>query len=455
VARRWLIYFIALALFTMVAMPMRVIGASGGLPANTSLDGVDGVQVTDDQVAAAAAERATYGLPADLATVGALLSSSRDVGTPKWGIAMTAEEESALDIRRRMRFANDLENNLLAYAGSLDTFAGAWIDQANGGGAVVMLTNMTTEAQAEISSRLPADNLGVRVIEADWSLANLQAAVSPASEAWTRLDGPRLLSIYVDERRNTLVALALKVDQELALEAAARVVSELGVPIAVVADAAMAAHDVACTSRSACSNPYKAGILIREGAVTGEPPCTLAFPIVVSGDIQVLTAGHCGYYGDSWYHPGEGRVGLVQSNLWAPGGKDILRLSMYDWQASELVYGYGETDQYSSAGLPIQGETLCASLGMSNRNDCATVEYTYGQYWSDTTGFWVWGGKLRDLTPIPIIGDSGSPISRRVYVTGSNPHWTHTPVGVLTTQWGEFARIRDALDVWGATIWTG
>lgn len=138
-----------------------------------------------------------------------------------------------------------------------------------------------------------------------------------------------------------------------------------------------------------------------------------------------------------------------------PEAKTVLRLSMYDSQASEMVYGYGTTDQYSSAGLPVQNETLCAAMAMSNRNDCGTVEYTYGKYWSATTGFWVWGAKLRNLTPAPINGDSGSPISRSVYVTGGSPYWLHTPVGVLTTEWGEFSRVSDAMSFWGASIWQG
>ncbi len=129
---------------------------------------------------------------------------------------------------------------------------------------------------------------------------------------------------------------------------------------------------------------------------------------------------------------------------------------MFDVQASEMMYGFASNDQYASAAVPVLNETLCASMAMSDRNDCGTVQYTSGQYWSDTIGFWVNGAKLQNCAmPVPINGDSGSPIYRSVYMTGGSSGWLHTPVGVLTTEWGEFARVKDALDVWGATIWQG
>lgn len=448
--------FTAFLLAATLATPAQIVAGTENAQAPASTQaGADTANANPEQIAAAAAERATFGLPAEVGTVSALLGSSRDVGTPRWGIAMTAEEEASIDLPGRMRFADDLEDAFLPYARSLPTFAGAWIDQASGGGVVVGLTEISPVIQKDLEALTPQPSRGVRLVAAVHTENELRDALDAAMETWSGFGGPQPLSVYVDERRGSLVVNVLRSDGAAAYQVAPQVSGQLGVPVVVVADETERPRDIACTTRSNCSDPYRAGVLIREGSVSGEPPCTLAFPILANGDIQVLTAGHCGYYGSDWYHPGEGRVGIVQSNLWVSGGKDVLRMSMYDVQGSEMIYGYGTNDQYSGAGVPTLNETLCASMAMSDRVDCGTVQYTYGQYWSDTIGFWVYGGKLTGLTPIPIDGDSGSPIYRSSYITGADPHWLHTPVGILTTEFGEFARVKDALDSWRVAIWQG
>jgi len=253
--------------------------------------------------AEAAAERAVYNLPTDPQTMAAL-AAGLDVGTAKWGIAMTAEEEAKIDIPGRMRFVSDAEDRLLPRARMLPQYAGSWIDQSDRGGLVVMLTEIPEDVLAELESLVPDASRGFRIERVQHSYQELLEAVERAADVWAKLQGPRLLSVYIDERSNGLVANVLAVDGTTARELGPRVASLLGVPVSVVADAVTSPSDVACTTRSNCSDPYKAGVLIREGSVSGEPPCTLAFPIVVSGDIQVVTAGHCGHYGTQWYHPG-------------------------------------------------------------------------------------------------------------------------------------------------------
>lgn len=80
------------------------------------------------------------------------------------------------------------------------------------------------------------------------------------------------------------------------------------------------------------------------------------------------------------------------------------------------------------------------------------------KYWSDTIGFWVWGAKLfeTDFVTLPIDGDSGSPISRvSLFEKPETLHYRHTPIGVLTTEHGEFAKMDNPLEEWNAVIWRG
>ncbi|MBA2717852.1 MAG: hypothetical protein H0U52_01225 [Chloroflexi bacterium] len=407
------------------------------------------------------AEREVYGLPTDDATVQALFAGA-DVGTEKWGVPMTADEEALIDLGGRMEFADTADRDVLPALRRLSSFGGAWIDQQNGGRLVVQLTRPEDAAVAQARSRLPAGPRGLVVEFVDHSETELQAALETAGKAWDGLTSVRPLGIATDVRNNRLSLEVLAVDGIRARAAAASIERRVGVAIDVVSTATSRASDVACTDREHCSDPYKAGILIREGGTSGEPPCTLAFPIVVAGDVQAVTAGHCGHYGSAWFHKGEGQLGSVQSNQWKAEGRDMLRLSMFDSQASEKVYGFTTPsswgpEQYNAInGYPIANETLCASLGRSSRNDCGVVTSTSKRYWSDTVGFFVFGAQMNGLTPQPIDGDSGSPIHRSYQYTGpATPHWRHTAVGVLATEFGEFAKINDSLAAWNATIWTG
>ena len=406
-------------------------------------------------------ERAEYGLPTDSAAL-ERLADGKDVGTSQWGVPMTEKEAAAVDLDARMEFADAVDRDVLPDLRALSSFGGAWIDQLHGGGLVVQLTRAEIAATEEAFARLPTASRGLAVEFVAHSETELLAALVESSELWTKTTRVMPLSMAVDTRGNGLVVNVLAQDRLEAGQVAATIAMAVGIPIVVDATAAARPSDVSCTDREHCSDPYEAGVLIREGSITGSPFCTMAFPIVVGGDVQVVTAGHCGHYGTTWYHKGEGKVGSVQDNQWEPEGKDILRLSMFDVQASENVYGFTSApswgpEQYNAInGYPISGETLCVSLGKSNRSDCGTVTSTNIRYWSDTTGFWVWGAKMNGLTPIPIDGDSGSPVHRSYQYTGpGTPHWRHTAVGVLTTEFGEFAKINTSLAVWNATIWTG
>lgn len=405
---------------------------------------------------AIAAERAAYGLPTDRGSLDRLSSSSNDVGSATWGIAMTAEEEAEVDIAGRMAFADDVSHSVVPVISRMPTYAGEWIDQKSDGSLVVLLTDVSDATHSQIEALMPAKSRGLRIQQVTHTYAQLVEAVDVVREAWGI--EPKLLSIGVDTMNNGVDVEVISKDRAAAIELASKVSSDVGVPVRVDSSSESAGGDVACTDRDHCTEPMKAGNIMRGGSASNSLRCTVAFHIVFQGDVQALSAGHCSYYYDLWYHQGYGSSAFanVQQSLWKSGGRDILRMSFPDVQASESIYGTTYGVMATTPGAAILNETLCVSLGFSNRKDCGRVEHTSVRYFSDTTspGFYVWGGDLvkSDIFPYPIDGDSGSPVFRERFVTHTSNYWLRTAIGVLTTEHAEYARLDNTLSDWDATI---
>ena len=162
----------------------------------------------------------------------------------------------------------------------------------------------------------------------------------------------------------------------------------------------------------------------------------MAFHVVSNdGDIEFVTAGHCGYGGsNSWYikdGTSDGRLlGTEQKSLYTSGGQDIMRVQLPVDQKSHVIYG--ESRVYGGSGAcPIAGQAACASRGTSNVVDCGTVRTTWTSWTSNTANIVVWGGDLNDVASNP--GDSGSPVFDRL----TADLWG--TVGVLNTSGGMFA----------------
>lgn len=427
---------------TLVTPAQMVAGTeSAQTPANTEA-GVDTLNANPEAIAAASAERETYGLPAYSSTVAALLGSSRDVGSARWGIALTAEEEAALDIPARMAFANAVSERVLPFAQSLPTFGGAYIDQRQGGGLVVLLTAPNQAVEDALEARMPTPNLGLRIVGVAYTEASLMDAVSRARDAWERVaPAIGLVSVGIDTMNNRLLVAVRSADLVEAQTAAADLETELAVPVALTAGEED--QDVDCTSRNHCHDPYKTGINTYKGAVDSVPECTMGFHIRIGTDEQFVTAGHCGWGGsDEWFEPVLGRIGIELATLYAQNGQDIMRLSMFDAQASDDIYG-GSSD-ITGSGTPVLNETVCASKGWSNEVDCGTVSVLWMSWTSSTAGFTVWGGDTSGIANI-IGGDSGSPLYLNV---GSSA----VALGVINTAGGLFARLDTSLDDWAASV---
>jgi hypothetical protein len=252
-------------------------------------------------------------------------------------------------------------------------------------------------------------------------------------------------SFGLDSRANEVfVSVPVEVERH-AQDVADRLTAALGVPFS----ARSGSEDTPthCDGRSHCHGPMKAGILIHRGAAY-ETACTMGFHITRSAGEEFVTAGHCGFGGsNSWYHPAFGaQIGVEAQTLYFDGGQDIMRVTMADSEASDDVYN--DSTDIIGQGTPVQGETLCTSLGNSNTVKCGTVTSTwssinYGPAWGD---FDVWGG---DMSYSTVKGDSGAPVYRRLSGgTGDRAR----AVGVSTTTGGRFARLDTSLDDFSATV---
>jgi hypothetical protein len=421
---------------------MRVHGILGAISILTL--GACGSSVEEDvtplateQLTRALEERANWGLPTEHATVASLLESGQDVGSARWGIPMTQEEADALDLPGRMAFASAVKQSVVPFVNSLAASGGVFIDQKQNGGLVVLLTEPSAEIEAEIVKRMPASSRGLRIARATHTEAQLREALTGAWEAWkTVAPTTPLLGAGLDIMENRVLFEVDPVDLERSRNLLALLGERLGVRVGVAPRAPEESLDTGCTSRDYCFTPTRAGTRIYKGWIDSVSECTMAFHVVCNdGDIEFVTAGHCGYGGSNYWYIKDGTsdgllLGTEQKSLYYADGQDIMRVQLPVDQKSHYIHG--ESRVYGGSGAcPITGQAACASRGTSNVVDCGTVRTTWTSWVSNTANIVVWGGDLNDVASEP--GDSGSPVFDRL----DADHWG--TVGVLDTAGGMFA----------------
>ena len=193
-----------------------------------------------------------------------------------------------------------------------------------------------------------------------------------------------------------------------------------------------------------------AGISIYEDVEDGHPiDGTMGFHIRIGTNEHFVTAGHIDYccFANSYIHDqGLGVVGSPIDSLYEPNGQDVMYVSMSDAEASDNIFDC--CGDIIGMAEPIQYETLCISLGESDRIKCAIV--TNPDLWyTSTTPDPDWAVRGADLATTTIPGDSGSPVYRPIEGgTGDRAR----AVGVNTTEWASFAKLSTSLDNWGAVV---
>ena len=298
--------------------------------------GVSAADLNESDIVVAAAERAAFGLPADRATIEEILRSGADLGTQKWGIVLTASEEIELDIEGRAKFANDVSDGALAYAKSLPTYGGAYVDQTDNGGIVISLTERNAVAESRISALAPSGDRSATVRIVEHTFAELAAAAERVRALWREMSSVELLGVGVDEVANGLKLRVVAADVDSSLVAARDLSAYLGVSVTVVA--AEPSEDATCTARHNCYDPFKSGTKIDNDTPHGDDwvhediSCTMGFHVrLQNGDEQFLTAGHCGAGAVSdWWHPGTGTSEQLAfaATMFPDVNRDIMRINI-------------------------------------------------------------------------------------------------------------------------------
>ncbi len=407
------------------------------------------VIVSEEELAIAIQERANFGLTADYESVRALMLSGLDVGSSEWGIVMTSDEEDEIDLIGRMTFADLAARAVLVEARSLPQFAGAYFDQRTDGGLVVLLVGENPALNEQLASLLPVASRKITFVSAAHTYNELEDAAAALPGLWRSSGAPPLVEMAIDERANQIVVYVPAEMIAAAMAFASSATEALAVPIDVRPSNQV--DPLVCTSRDNCVDPMRGGARVRQGSETG-PICTMAFHVVGSGgDEQFVTAGHCGYQdSNNWYHqglPGNGFVGAETATLF-PNTLDMMRVQMPDAQASRLIIG--SSFLVTSERLPVQGETVCASLGKTQAVDCGsvgnpTVLYCYDEPFESIC---LNGAQYNFI--LADHGDSGSPM----YVNTANGIIAFgTLVGAPEgSSSGVFAKIHNALAVWGWSL---
>jgi len=402
-------------------------------------------------------ERAVYGLPVNDAMIDALLDGGIDVGTPKWGIPVTAEEEKTLDLPGRMHFAELVNRELIPFVENLPTYGGAWFDQRDAGGLVVLLTEVDAATTDGIEAVLPQPSLGLRFIKVSHTLKTLEDLVDRLPDAWRSIrPDVRHAGTGIDVVGNGLTLSVFPEDVAEGRTAIDAVTSSMGVPVVLDVQYGGDTRDT-CTDRDWCANPLQMGNMIRKGSVSGTYPCTMGFHITIGGDNQFLTAGHCGYENsNTWYHKDLGQVGGEIATLYGPGGEDIMRVQMSNSQASERIFDLW------SLSVPLNvnpnwgdaqvGEVLCRSGAKSDNIDCGTLYKRWTDWTSDTPDpdIIINGGRMNGI--IQIDGDSGAPLYRQFY---DPPGYAITAVGIMVHENGGFGWVKHAIQTWGGSLYDG
>jgi hypothetical protein len=412
----------------LLAIAVVVCASSSGSPTTAR------AAAPDPALVQARANRASLGLAADPTTVARLVGSRNDVGTAEWGIPMSAKEVAEVDLVGRGRFANDIATRILPSLEKRADFAGVWIEPT--GNAVVGLTSDDPSVAKAVSAFASDTRWSVRLERRERSLAALEDAATRLWKLWDESAAGRLSAVRVHVQDGSLIAEVDESHLESASQGAAALSESLGVPLALVASEPDL--DTTCTSRNNCYDPFKAGIVIRNGSSTSSGTCTMAFHLD-GGEYaeQFITAGHCGaaYSSTKWYHQGGSTyVGGELATLLTNNGIDAMRINIAtNSYADNHLYGNRFIQSSISWRNPISGEMLCANLGVSEAIKCGSVTDASISWTSSTTGDTVTGA---DLAVTTIVGDSGSPI----HTPGSSGDYVWA-VGISDTAGAHFARM--------------
>lgn len=411
---------------TLVALAIAVNGDADAQPAEPgppTKEVISSSPLTPEQLA-----RDTFGLSTDIAVIDQRTSSA---SIERFGMRLSPAEHQ--HVEQWLAFEETVVEDIAPKLEQLDQYHGLYFDRGNDISLVVVAAPGGVGNVAKDGALEPLGER-VTVVTRDYTYEQAQTWVRTITEAWNRdnrLPAMNSVSLSTDWTR-----LEISTPEPVTAEQAA-VVESLAADLPGTPNIDWTVdppdQDNACTSRTNCTWPMRAGIKITA--------CTMGFHVRVGSDEQFLTSGHCQGGGtDTYSHPGWGIVGTTTSNFLLQG-YDVQRVQMSDGQASNRIYGWSSAQNITGHRYPTPGETICSSLGARNDTRCGYVASTSTSWTSTTCNCTVYGA---DHNNIPSGGgDSGSPLFRN----GS-------AIGVHATTWGRFALVSDAMWLWGINVVT-
>jgi hypothetical protein len=256
--------------------------------------------------------RLTFGLRADPDYVALAAKGGPDFNNLDWGVPLSAAEAS--EMQRRL----DVQHSLTAaiqYASAQPSYAGAYIDQLQGGMPVFLFTDVAAVDPSKLTAEVdPSSKLAIGA--ATRTLQELTATQARVSDA---RDGLRAVGIDVTSVSTNVQTNQVEIRVANLNEKTAGALRELA-PDAVLVDSKRPLAD-ACSITS-CPPPTGiiGGLYIIE---SGTHYCTSGWVgkrLDVSGVTALVTAGHCVRGGAlDWHHAGSVIGSAVNSNGWYDG----------------------------------------------------------------------------------------------------------------------------------------
>jgi hypothetical protein len=322
-------------------------------------------------------------------------STPEDALVRDWGVS---QAEAATRIGRQDAIAAMEDQLATSFPGS---FAGLWVDQADGGKIKVATTVPGITSGVAGENGLAPDL--VVEMPAAHNLEELQSIAEDLANRFGAVPADRQPDSGVDVEANTVSITIHDPNDPDVAQILDGIRSDYGSVITTSVDSTPV-RLIDC-ARHKCLPPdrFRAGLEIVSGVGRF---CTSGFTATdATGNNYVLTAGHCA--GATWYHSGRVLGDLVLSVEGSRGDVEAIRVrSTPDWNPAALIYRLA-TDKgltISSIAHRISKNTYLCNVGPNAGNHCGMVLYA-NRTFRGTRG-------LVETASCAAPGDSGGPVWR-------------------------------------------
>ncbi len=353
------------------------------------------------------------------------------------GVPLTAAELE--DMADRARVSESLEPMLLYGAAHPKTFGGLYIDQANGGTIVVLVTDDQSVARWRDLAPAGAE---VELRHVKRTLQELDHTHQALIDDWDALgrQGIDIRSIATSVPTNVV---------DVGIDDYSKVRAETlkgAYGPGVRVDEAGVIMLTSCPD-SSCANPLRGGIRIKPTGATLF--CTSSFLVRgYGGNVKMLTAGHCNSsypIGTEWTHPGFGPIGDFVASSFAQNSRaDAGLIDIPNGQGSSRFFvsvaqGNRNVTAVQNKTQEATGQVVCRS-GVVTGYTCGTLKDVD---FSGTVQSGITLVHQRRATPGTEDGDSGGPV-----------YYGTTAKGVIVgtqggTGWLVYTHIKEAKDALG------